>query len=217
MHHLGILVPAADFDAMINFYSAVLDMEVTHRGGPGGGVEVCFLTNDDQNHRIVFVTNPALLPQAAGEHSRLAHTAHEFPTIDGLLAKYAGLRDQGIFPYEAIDHGPTLSIYYKDPGGYSIELQVDSFGDAAKSTDFMQNSEVYRENLSGILFDPEAVIEERRTGRSLEEIHLAAYQGAYPPTAEQRARLAGGIGRVRGAFDHPSWGDDHPTFAGLDS
>ena len=30
-------------------------------------------------------------------------------------------------PYRPIHHGPTLSMYYHDPDGNSVELQVDRF------------------------------------------------------------------------------------------
>jgi len=34
----------------------------------------------------------------------------------------------------ALDHGMTISLYYLDPDGNLLELQVDSFGDWAASS-----------------------------------------------------------------------------------
>jgi catechol 2,3-dioxygenase-like lactoylglutathione lyase family enzyme len=215
LHHVGINVTNDDFEKMIDWYRNILDLEINYKGH-WGETQMCFLVNDEANHRVVFVTNPALGPDPQTPHARLNHTAYEFPTVKGLLAKYAQLRDQEIYPYMSIDHGLTLSIYYSDPNGYGIELQADSFADWAKSSEYMRTSPDFQANPVGILFDPELVIEDVEKGLTVTEIHERCYHdGAYPPTPEQRQRLSVLGVDLKNMWDHPSWGADHPTFAGL--
>lgn len=215
LHHVAITVTSDDMEAMIEWYAKVLDLHINFRGGRDE-TKVCFMSNDQANHRVVFITNPALAADATHPHARLGHTAYEYATIDGLLAKYAELRDEGILPYLTIDHGLTISYYYMDPNRYGIELQVDALGDWAKSTAWMRESPLFAENIMGVLVDPEALIVARDGGASLEEIHTKAYyDGAFPPTPEQRQRISVIGVPLRYVFDHASWAPDHPTFAGL--
>jgi catechol 2,3-dioxygenase len=215
LHHFGITVTTDDLDPMIEWYTKVLDLHINFRG-TWGETTVCFMSNDDANHRVVFITNPALESDPTHPHARLGHTAYEYPTLDGLLAKYVELRDAEILPYLTIDHGLTISFYYMDPNRYGIELQVDAMGDWVKSTAWMRDSPAFAQNIMGVLVDPEALIAARRAGLSLDEIHTKGYdEGAYPPTPEQRERVSVMGVPLRNIFDHSSWPPDHPTFAGL--
>jgi catechol 2,3-dioxygenase len=215
LHHFGINVTTDDLEKMIDWYTKVLDLHVNFRGD-WDATTVCFMSNDAANHRVVFITNPALAADSPHPHARLGHTAYEYETIDGLLSKYAELRDEGILPYLTIDHGLTISFYYMDPNRYGIELQVDALGDWDKSTAWMRESPLFAENIMGVLVDPEALIVARGDGASLEEIHTKAYDdGAFPPTPEQRQRISVMGVPLRNVFDHSNWASNHPTFAGL--
>ena len=130
-HHA--FIKTTRLDEMKQWYGLVLGLEPNFEWEAGA-----FMTNDDANHRVVFVTNPALEPDPQTPHARLNHTAYEFPTVNGLLAKYARLRDQEIYPYMSIDHGLTLSIYYMDPNGYGIELQADSFAEGVGASPLIE-------------------------------------------------------------------------------
>ena len=48
-------------------------------------------------------------------------------SVDDLIENYAQLKEKGILPYWCIHHGVTMSMYYADPDGNQMELQVDSF------------------------------------------------------------------------------------------
>src|SRR5258708_28527825 len=164
LHHIGCTVAQDDFQNVVDWYTSVLDLNVTFRGA-FGPVEVCFLTNDDANHRVVFIAPPGVTrdPDEA-VHTRLQHSAYEFQTVDGLLDKYVQLKERGILPYMSVDHGLSISIYYWDPYGYGIELQVDAKGAWNKSREWMSTSEEFIQNLFGILFNPDTMVEERQKG-----------------------------------------------------
>src|SRR4029077_3155893 len=147
---------------LIAWYQDVLDLQINFKGS-FGPVQVCFLTNDDANHRVVFVAPPGVSRDPDETiHTRLQHSAYEFPSIDGLLDKYEYLKAKGILPYMCVDHGLSISIYYWDPYGYGIELQVDAHGSWDQSKAWMHTSEEFVQNLFGILFDPDRLVEERR-------------------------------------------------------
>src|SRR4029078_11913987 len=59
-----------------------------------------------------------------------------------------------IRPYRAIEHGPTTSMYYADPDGNRVELQVDNFESPEEATAWM-SSPALAANPSGVDFDPE--------------------------------------------------------------
>jgi catechol-2,3-dioxygenase len=119
------------------------------------------------------------------------HTAFEYETLDDLLATYVRLKAAGIEPGGCLDHGLTTSLYYHDPDGNSLELQVDNFDDWAQSTEFLRTDERFQANPIGEPFDPDALVEARRSGLSAKEIHDKAYAGEYPPTKTVDLRLPG--------------------------
>src|SRR3546814_9050284 len=55
------------------------------------------------------------------------HCSFTYATLADLMSTYERLRDKGIRPVFPINHGPTTSMYYADPDGNQIELQVDNY------------------------------------------------------------------------------------------
>jgi hypothetical protein len=60
-------------------------------------------------------------------------------------------------------HGVTTSLYYLDPDGNFIELQIDNFATPDEATDYMRGKE-YTDDAAGPTFDPDLLIEARRAG-----------------------------------------------------
>ena len=113
---------------MIDWYGTVVGMEVVHEFAGGA-----FLTNDAACHRLALLTSPAISKDEDKlRHAGIHHIAFEYDSVDELIATYKRLRSKGIGPHCALDHGMTLSLYYVDPDGNSVELQVDNFGDAKR-------------------------------------------------------------------------------------
>lgn len=129
---------------------------------------LCFLTYDDEHHRIGLIARPEL--GAAGDaHTGLEHVAFTYASLGELLATYRRLREHDIQPYWTINHGPTISLYYKDPDGHRLELQYDVFERAEELEAFFAGG-AYAQNFMGIVFDPEEMIARFEAGEPLSEI-----------------------------------------------
>ena len=174
-HHLNL--KTTRLQEMIDYYSALVGAEVIHRDAMGA-----WLSNDGANHRIALLAFPNFTDDPEKEtHTGLHHSAFEYASFDELNASYLRLRDAGIKPAFCLDHGMTFSYYYADPDGNNVELQVDTFGDWAKSTEWMRTSEAFRSNPIGHFVDPDRVAADHAEGVSFEEIHAKASAGGYAP------------------------------------
>jgi hypothetical protein len=94
-----------------------------------------------------------------------------------LLQTYKRLKITGIEPYWPIHHGMTLSLYYKDPDGNRIELQVDSLS-VEEANRFMA-SEAFAKNPLGIVVNPDTLLEQFERGVD-EQVLLRLPEG--PPS-----------------------------------
>ncbi|HEX4056917.1 MAG TPA: VOC family protein [Galbitalea sp.] len=144
--------------------------------------EAAWLTNDEANHRIAFLSPPGLKhPDDKGHTTGIHHTAFEFNTFDQWIDNYIRLRDQGIMPFLYLDHGITMSVYYQDPDGNGVEIQVDCFGNWEDSKQWISSALEFAENPIGAWFDPEKLVEARDQGLDFKEIHRRSRAGEYAP------------------------------------
>ena len=111
----------------------------------------------------------------------LHHTAFEYDGFEQLNASYLRLKDAGIVPDFCLDHGMTFSYYYRDPDGNHVELQVDNFGDWAKSAAWMREGPEFHEDPIGKFVDPDRVAAAYAAGASFDEIHARAMAGEFSP------------------------------------
>lgn len=162
---------------MTEWYAPVMGLTPSF-AFPGGA----FLTNDAANHRLALLVMPGTVddPGKAG-HTGIHHHAYEYATLADLLATYARLKTSGVLPAFTLDHGLTTSMYYSDPDGNLLELQVDNFGDWAASTHWMSTAPEFAANPIGVQFDPDRLIEALAAGLNHAEIHRRAYAGEYSP------------------------------------
>lgn len=124
-----------------------------------------FLTYDAEHHRVGLLARPSLGGVDDGR-SGLEHVAFTYATLDRLLATFRRLQRAGILPYWTINHGPTISLYYKDPDGNRVELQYDVFDREEDMKAFFDGG-AYVENFMGIRFDPDELIARYEAGESL--------------------------------------------------
>lgn len=143
---------------MVDWYCKVLGAHVAHASD-----KVAFLTYDEEHHRIALLALGDYAPPDETIRVGHYHTAFAYDTLRDLLGTYVRLGELGIRPYRAINHGPTVSLYLADPDGNQIELQVDSFPDAAATNAWM-HSEAFKRNPIGIEFDPDAMLEQLIAG-----------------------------------------------------
>jgi hypothetical protein len=60
-------------------------------------------------------------------------------------------------------------MYYRDPDGNRIELQVENFADSKDAIDFM-NGPIFEANPIGVLFDADELVERFHAGVPEEEL-----------------------------------------------
>ena len=147
----------SQFAEMLQWYQVVFGAEVVHSDGM-----LAFLTYDDEHHRFAIAGIPGLPdqpPMAAGTD----HVAFTYADLGDLLYTYARLKREGIEPYWCINHGPTTSMYYKDPDGNRVELQVDNFPTADETNRWIRSGD-FAANPIGVVFDPEELLARYRAG-----------------------------------------------------
>jgi hypothetical protein len=83
----------------------------------------------------------------------------------------------------------TMSFYYVDPDGNSVELQYDEFGDWAKSSQWMRTSAEFTANPIGVPVDPDLWVAAAQAGATPDELHRRAYAGEFSPEAPLDLRL----------------------------
>jgi len=150
-------------DEMVAWYQTVLGAEIAH-----ADAMLAFLTYDDEHHRIAIAGIPGLQDQsdfAVGTD----HVAFSYADLGDLLYTFARLKRAGIEPYWCINHGPTTSLYYKDPDGNRVELQVDNFPTADACNRWMRSGD-FAANPIGVVFDPDQLLARYEAGEPMEQL-----------------------------------------------
>lgn len=172
---------------MVDWYSTVLDAVVVFRND-----RIAFLTYDTEHHRIALVRVPTVLrvPGRVWKLHRKVfgfdHAAFTYSGLDALVATYRRLADVGIAPVWCINHGPTTSMYYEDPDGNRLELQVDNFGNNDELMAWMESGQ-FQDNPIGVEFDPDVLEKRLKAGAALAE--LVKPGSAPPPGRQARAGM----------------------------
>lgn len=152
-----VVLRTANLDRMVDFYTNFLGGTVTY-----GNEAISFITYDKEHHRIALIgitgTEPKN-PTSCG----LEHIAFGFTSLADLMLSYRQRKARNIEPVWCVNHGPTTSIYYKDPDGNMLETQVDNFDTVEAATAFMM-SDHFSENPIGTDFDAEELIVALRNG-----------------------------------------------------
>lgn len=149
----------SNFEALVDWYERVFEAEAVFREE-----NICFLTYDDEHHRIAIIRAPGLAPRAPGT-AGVHHVAYTFANLAALFATYERLKAAGIKPSWAINHGPTLSFYYRDPDENQMEFQVECFGSVEESAAYFFTDD-FAQNPIGVEFDPEEMLARLRAGES---------------------------------------------------
>ena len=137
---------------------------------------LAFLTYDEEHHRIALLHAPDLKQQdgaAAGVH----HIAFTYDQLEGLVQTYERLRELDITPVYCTNHGPTTSLYYRDPDRNQIELQIDNYDTIEEATQFFYSDD-FKTNPIGVDFDPEKLVERFRSGEDVASIKRRQIIGA---------------------------------------
>jgi catechol-2,3-dioxygenase len=158
-----IVLRTSRYEDMVRWYKTVF--------GARGVFEneiLTFLTYDDEHHRFAIINMPGLTEQQEGVCG-VHHAAYTYSSLQLLMSNYERLRDIGIRPVYVINHGPTTSLYYADPDGNQLELQVENYDSVEESTQFFYST-AFAENPIGVEFDPEDLLRRLRAGVPEDEL-----------------------------------------------
>lgn len=159
---------------MSDWYCTVLGGHVIYENP-----HLCFVTYDEEHHRVAFADFGPLTPRDPAAGSRLManatdqpglhHVAFTFGAMEEFLGNYVRLKDKGVRPFFCVNHGPTTSMYYRDPDGNRIELQIDNFATAEEGQAWM-HSPAFDKNPIGVEFDPDELVKKFQAGVPIEEL-----------------------------------------------
>lgn len=156
---------------LIEWYKTVFQADAIFDSG-----SMAFLYFDGEHHRIAIIEVPGLgdpAPTAAA----IDHVAFSYKSIGDLLHTYARLKALAIEPFAKLDHGPTTSLYYRDPDGNQVELQVDNFSTRERAHAYF-TSQAFLDNPIGVEFDPDALLARLEAGVDPAELLSVGTRGA---------------------------------------
>jgi catechol 2,3-dioxygenase-like lactoylglutathione lyase family enzyme len=156
-HFAHFVARTSKFEEMRRWYQTVLNAQVVFDNG-----KLCFITYDDEHHRLALVDVPKLQAPAA-ESWGLAHLAYSYKNLREFLSTYLRLKNAGIVPFRPVKHGPTISMYYHDPDGTAIELKVDAFLTKEMAVRYLRGED-FKSNPIGVPFDPDELVKAYEAG-----------------------------------------------------
>jgi catechol 2,3-dioxygenase-like lactoylglutathione lyase family enzyme len=168
-----VVLQTAQPEALSDWYCRLLNGHIVF-AAPG----FTFITHDEEHHRIALLTLPVpgdKSPTTPGLH----HIAFTFDDLDALLARYEELDDAGIRPAAPVQHGLTTSLYYRDPDGNHVEMQIDNFATPDEATEYMQGPEFDADPV-GPTFDVGRMVAARRAGAEPAQLVTRAWALAGP-------------------------------------
>ncbi|KAK6366832.1 hypothetical protein LTS17_010383 [Exophiala oligosperma] len=148
---------------MVEFWKTFLGAHATYENE-----RLAFITYDEEHHRVAILNKPDTGPKIDSS-AGLEHLAFGFKSLEDLARSYRQRKAHGIKPVWCVNHGPTTSLYYRDPDGNKVEVQVDNFDTVEEATAFFHTRE-FAENPIGVDFDPEELIRRLQSGEDSKAI-----------------------------------------------
>ena len=168
-----LVLKTTQLTAMRDWYLRILDAHVVFEND-----SLCFMTFDSEHHRLGLIQLPPNAIPRTAMSVGLAHSAYTYEHLETLLAKYEALAEAGIRPHVPVQHGPTTSIYYRDPDGNMAELQIDNMT-PEEATAYLHGDE-YGNDPMGPSFDPETMLAALRSGAPESELVTRAWASTCP-------------------------------------
>ncbi|KAL6717800.1 hypothetical protein ACLMJK_003885 [Lecanora helva] len=169
--HVVLKTHPSQYKPMVTFYKTFLNATASYEND-----FLSFLTYDSEHHRVAIISIPDTTPHHPTS-SGLLHFAFTFENLTDLMLGYLQRKAAGIEPYWCVNHGPTTSMYYRDPDGNEIETQVDNFNTNEEANLFMISKE-FAENPIGTDFDPKELIRRIEKGEDEKSIKKRLEIGA---------------------------------------
>ena len=108
-----------DVDRSVEFYSAILGLDVVERPG-----RFAFLSFGEKHHDLALQEVAPDAPEP-GPGVGLYHAAFEVADAEALAATYRRLRERGV-AVSPVDHGISEALYFDDPDGNGLEVYRDT-------------------------------------------------------------------------------------------
>ncbi|WKT51679.1 Glyoxalase/fosfomycin resistance/dioxygenase domain [Fusarium oxysporum f. sp. vasinfectum] len=158
--HIVLRTKPENYDRMVDWYVQFLGGWITH-----AAKGITFIGYDEEHHRIGIVPRADAVPRPTDNRPivGLGHVAFGYKDLADLATCYEQKKAAGIHPVWTVNHGPTTSLYYRDPDGNEVETQVDNFDTIEETIAFMDGPE-FEENPMGVDFDPEVFVKGVRSG-----------------------------------------------------
>ncbi|KAI1501594.1 Glyoxalase/Bleomycin resistance protein/Dihydroxybiphenyl dioxygenase [Biscogniauxia marginata] len=158
-----VVLRTLNLEPMVAFYEEFLGARKSFENK-----RAAFLSYDEEHHRLAIIKFPGLKEREKGDVTvGMDHIAFAFNSLDDLVQAYQQRKMRGIIPFWCVNHGPTTSMYYQDPDGNKIEMQVDNFDTAEEGNAYMAGPE-FAENPIGVDFDPEILAKRLKSEESRE-------------------------------------------------
>ncbi len=169
--HVVLRTTPENYRKMVWFYKELINGEIVMEEKT-----FAFLRYDYEHHRIGILMTPDTKPKE-GDRAGLEHVAFTFATPTAMARVYQHLKELGIEPYWAVNHGMTSSMYYRDPERNKVEIQIENF-DTPEEADAFVRGPLFRQNPVGTDIEPplwaEQILERMRSdgeeGLSKEEV-----------------------------------------------
>jgi len=147
---------------MLDWWKEFLEGEARHENE-----FISFISYDDEHHRIAIVNFPNLEDRSVNACGT-EHFAFTYASLEDLFGQYERMKARGVSPYWTINHGMTLSAYYRDPDGNQVETQFDSM--TMQEADAFMAGPLFAANPIGINVEFDQLIERFRNGATVESI-----------------------------------------------
>ena len=197
--HVSIF-SGTNYEQMLSFYQAVLNMRVVYRI-ENSRITFTALSFDDENHRIGLVKLGGL-DQRAPNTVRIEHTSWRYKSLTDLLAAVRHIEQAtSMFP-SAIHQGKMIALSYMDPDGNRCEVFCECMANQADIIDFYVNKLDQMPEFNTLLpFDLRGMLRLQDAGEDLDHFYDYDWVKEHLPAQTAEAKVDADVLAAQGTTD----------------